>query len=135
MNIASVIKNIRLSKKIFQADLDKMAGLPKSTIAKIETGRRDVSAIELLKISKALGVSINAFYRTGTITASLEELDIVEALRIVSFEKYEWILETLEADIYFKAKEEKSDKKTRMRELVLKLSDLRLRDQRPRSSI
>lgn len=132
MEIGLKIKKLRLEKKIFQTELDNLCRLPKSTIAKIESGRRTVSALELSQIAESLGVSLGCFFRSDSVAVTSEERVVIEALRQIDFDKYKRMMKSLEATIYFKAKAEKSEKKTKLKEMVIKLSQLREQDLRPR---
>ena len=134
IDFGSKIRELRISKKITQNELDKLANLPATSVAKIEQGRRQVEANELIYIANAMSVSVHWFFPDQQIHVSSEEIDILEALRIVKFEKYKTLMKTLEAAIYFKAKEVKPEKKKKLTELVVKLSRLGLSDHRPRAN-
>ena len=105
IDFGSKIKELRISKKITQNELDKLANLPATSTAKIEQGRRQVEANELMQIANALSVSVHWFFPDQQIYIAPEEIDVLEALRIVAFDKYKRIITSLEADIYFRAKE------------------------------
>ena len=49
------IRELRESFNITQDTLSLKSGIPRSTISKIETGRRNVSIDKLIKIANALG--------------------------------------------------------------------------------
>jgi len=49
------IKELRESYNITQDTLSIKSGIPRSTISKIETGKRNVSIEKLIKIANALG--------------------------------------------------------------------------------
>ncbi len=49
------IRELRESYKITQDTLSLKSGVPRSTISKIETGKRNVSIEKLIKIANALG--------------------------------------------------------------------------------
>lgn len=134
IDFGSKIKELRISKKITQNELDKLANLPATSTAKIEQGRRQVEANELMQIANALSVSVHWFFPDQQIHIAPEEIDVLEALRIVAFEKYKKIITSLEADIYFRAKEVRPEKKKKFSELVVKLSRLGLSDHRPRAN-
>lgn len=53
------IKAIRLSKKISQTEIAYRCNFDKSNYSTIESGKRNTTIISLLKIAKALDVSIN----------------------------------------------------------------------------
>lgn len=58
------IKKIREGKKISQYDLAKDIDLKQSQISKIENGKRNLRNDEIIKISKALNVSVeDLFFR------------------------------------------------------------------------
>lgn len=134
IDFGSKIRELRISKKITQNELDKLANLPATSTAKIEQGRRQVEANELMQIANALSVSVHWFFPDQQIHIAPEEIDVLEALRIVAFDKYKRIITSLEADIYFRAKEVRPEKKKKFSELVVKLSRLGLSDHRPRAN-
>ena len=59
--IAAKIKKYRKEKNMSQNELSTLSGINISTIKKYESGYRNPKPEQLLKISEALGVSINAF--------------------------------------------------------------------------
>ena len=56
IEIASKIKEARLSKNLRQIDVAKKAGLNANSYAKIERGKQKPSAVTLTKILKALEI-------------------------------------------------------------------------------
>jgi transcriptional regulator with XRE-family HTH domain len=58
------IKELRESKGISQKDLAYIADLDRSYIASIESGRRNVSIKNVVKITTALEISIKEFFNT-----------------------------------------------------------------------
>ena len=61
--IAKRIRGIRLEKNITQSELDKLAGLPQNATSKIESCKRELSATDLQRISKVLGVSTDTILK------------------------------------------------------------------------
>jgi transcriptional regulator with XRE-family HTH domain len=55
--IAERIKALRASVGITQHGLAKRAGIPRSTIAMIESGRQSPTLVQIGRIAKALGIS------------------------------------------------------------------------------
>ncbi|WP_405061372.1 XRE family transcriptional regulator [Kribbella sp. NBC_01505] len=55
------IREARLAAALSQADLAGRIGLERSALVKVETGDRKVSALELLRISDALGLPLSHF--------------------------------------------------------------------------
>lgn len=53
------IKALRLEKKISQTELAYRCGFDKSNYNTIESGKRNLTIVSLLKITKALDVSLN----------------------------------------------------------------------------
>ena len=132
IQIGERIRKARLGKKMKQADLDIDAGLPISTVSKIELGKREITISELKRIARALGTSADSL--TGS-TESLiyqEEVKIVEALREIPFEDYKRIISMLEASTYYTAKDTKLEKKDYLLDIVDKLASFVKYDQRPR---
>lgn len=131
--ISDRIKALRKTKKLTQAELDQMAGLPVSSISKIENGKRDATAEELIRISKSLGVSLNAFSTNEELFVYAEEVKVIEALREIPFEDYRQIIRTIESQVYFASKDSGSKHKEHLQDLVASLSAMTQADQRPRS--
>jgi transcriptional regulator with XRE-family HTH domain len=61
MNIGEKIKYYRTAHKISGERLSELSGISISTIRKYESGERKPKPEQLLKISEALGISINTF--------------------------------------------------------------------------
>lgn len=57
-NLADRIVDLRMRRGLTQADLAKLADVPRSTIANLESGTGNPSLINLAKISSALNTSI-----------------------------------------------------------------------------
>lgn len=131
--IADKIKSLRKNKKITQAELDQMSDLPISSTSKIENGKREATAEELIRISKSLGVSLSVFSSNEDSFIYAEEVKIIQALREISFEDYKHILRTIESQVYFTSKDSGLNKKEYLQELVTSLSSMAIEDQRPRS--
>jgi transcriptional regulator with XRE-family HTH domain len=131
--IAERIKALRKTKKITQAELDQAAGLPVSSTSKIENGKREATAEELIRISKSLGTSLNAFSSNEELFVYSEEVKVIEALREINFEDYRHIIRTIESRVYFTAKDSGPKHKEHLQDLVASLSNMTEQDQRPRS--
>ncbi len=56
------IKRIRLSKKISQEKLGEIANLHRTYIGMIERGEKNITLINIGKLSKALGISIESLF-------------------------------------------------------------------------
>lgn len=56
------IKGIRGEKNISQQDLAALCNFEKSNLARIESGRTNATVLTLLKISKALNVSLSRLF-------------------------------------------------------------------------
>lgn len=70
MTIGEKIKTFRNIRGISQNTLGKLAGIDGTTIRKYELGSRNPKPDQLLKISNALGISINVFTDFDIETAS-----------------------------------------------------------------
>lgn len=57
-NLAERLLDLRMRRELTQADLAKLADVPRSTIANLESGTGNPSLINLAKISRALNTSI-----------------------------------------------------------------------------
>ena len=63
--IGNRIKELRAIKKISQKDLSYAADLDRSYIASVEKGQRNISIINIEKISIALGITLQEFFRSN----------------------------------------------------------------------
>ena len=59
--IGKRIMELRKFKGLSQEDIAKFLKIPRSSVAQIELGNRNVSVIELIKLSEVLGFSLNKF--------------------------------------------------------------------------
>lgn len=62
ISLGKRIKEIRLQKKIAQTEIAYRCGFDKSNYNTIESGKRNPTIISLLKIAKALDVSLIEFF-------------------------------------------------------------------------
>lgn len=69
-SIAYKIRKFRKEKNMSQDELSNLSGINVSTIKKYESGYRNPKPDQLLKITNALGVSINAFMEFELTTVS-----------------------------------------------------------------
>lgn len=60
--VANSIRNIRNSKKLSQFELSIRADMSQSFIANIETGKKEPSAMTLIRIARALEASPRDFF-------------------------------------------------------------------------
>ena len=74
--IGKRIMELRKLKSLSQKDLSKFLSIPRSSVAQIELGNRNITVIELIKLSEILGFSIDKFLA--------KEYKIVEELDTVS---------------------------------------------------
>lgn len=63
INLGKRIKEIRLQKKIAQTEIAYRCGFDKSNFNTIESGKRNPTIISLLKIAKALDVSLIELFK------------------------------------------------------------------------
>lgn len=134
-HIANRIRSLRVAKEMKQSDLDKRADLPITSISKIETSKREATASEIVRIAQALGVTLDVLVTGEDAFVYQEEIKVIEALREIPFDDYKRILGTLEAQVYFAAKDAKAPLKEHLEELVAALTHLSQSDRRPRSRI
>ena len=59
------IKELREQNKLSQKDLAYSADLDRSYIASVENGQRNISIVNIEKVSIALGVSLKDFFNNG----------------------------------------------------------------------
>lgn len=124
-----------MAKKIKQSELDKAAELPRSSISKIETKKREASISECVRIAKTLGVALDMLVSDDDAFVYREEIRIIEALREIPFEDYHRILQTLESSVYFTAKDAGDAQKEHLQKLVRALNTLSRADRRPRNQL
>lgn len=62
MQIGNRVRELRKQCKITQEQLAIIAGLDRTYIASVEEGHRNISIVNINKISKALGVSLKEFF-------------------------------------------------------------------------
>jgi len=60
------IKALREMASMSQKDLAYSADLDRSYIASVESGKRNVSIVNIEKISSALGVTVKEFFNDGS---------------------------------------------------------------------
>lgn len=77
--ISERILKARKERKLTQKELARLVGKQATNISDIETGRVQVSAVDLYAIAQALGKPIEYFY--GVISENSEVEDVVFALR------------------------------------------------------
>ena len=133
--ISDRIRSLRKAKNMKQSELDDAAKLPRSSISKIELNKREASASELVRIAQSLGVTLDTLVSGENAFVYLEEIKVIEALREIPFEDYQRILRTLEAQVYFAAKDADSTLKQHLQDLVAALTSLSQTDKRPRGHI
>ena len=131
--IADRIRSLRIAKNVKQSELDEKTELPKSSISKIENGKREATASELVRIAQALGVTLDMLVTDSDSFVYQEEMKVIEALREIPFDDYRRILHTLEAQVYFAAKDTTPGRKEYLEGLVGSLTQLSQGDRRPRS--
>lgn len=62
VKIGTRIKELREIQKISQKDLAYSSDLDRSYIASVENGRRNISIVNIEKISIALGITLKTFF-------------------------------------------------------------------------
>lgn len=68
------IKTLREAKNMSQKDLAFGADLDRSYIASVESGKRNISIVNIEKISIALQVSLKEFFEDG-VFAEIKEIE------------------------------------------------------------
>lgn len=131
--ISDRIRSLRIARNMKQAELDEKTELPRSSISKIENGKREATASELVRIAQALSVTLDMLVTDGDSFVYQEEMKVIEALREIPFDDYRRILHTLEAQVYFTSKDSTPIRKKYLEELVGSLTQLSQGDHRPRS--
>lgn len=86
MNLANNIKTIREEKGLMQKDVANHIGVDKSTYSKIEKGLREITVVELLKMSQLFNCSIDQIVNNeGQLPREviLEDKSTVEQMRLI----------------------------------------------------
>ncbi len=82
------IRELRKSKGLSQADIAKYLEISRSSVAQIELGNRNVSVLELMRISEVLGISMDKLLATGYLHEPelnlVEEASVRKATRVSS---------------------------------------------------
>lgn len=60
--IGKRIKELRTKKNISQEQLALLAGVDRTYIASVENGHRNISIVNILKLSNALGLPLKEFF-------------------------------------------------------------------------
>jgi transcriptional regulator with XRE-family HTH domain len=60
--VGARIKQLRQEKKLSQEKLSHLCGLDRTYIASVERGKRNISIINLEKITKAVEISFSEFF-------------------------------------------------------------------------
>lgn len=68
IKIGNRIKELRAKKDLSQNDLAFYAGLDRSYLASVESGKRNVSIVNIEKITSALEVSLKDFFQDASFT-------------------------------------------------------------------
>jgi transcriptional regulator with XRE-family HTH domain len=80
------LKNIRMENGFSQEDVARMLQISRSSVVQIEKGNRQLSAIELSMLSKALSFSVDEFlsaeYNVSTTSAIVEEPELETARNV-----------------------------------------------------
>ena len=63
VDVGNRIKELRTGKGISQETLAHLAGLDRTYITSVEHGKRNISIVNLEKISMALNVSLSDFFK------------------------------------------------------------------------
>ena len=79
------IAELRKSKGLSQEDLAKLLNIPRPSLAQIELGKRNISVIELIKLSNALKISYEKLLAKD-IKKTSEEIDLAEKVESMQHE-------------------------------------------------
>lgn len=79
-NLAERIQDLRSRRGLTQADLARLANVPRSTIANLESGTGNPSLINLAKISSALSTSIEMLLTSPVALTKLIKADEVKSI-------------------------------------------------------
>lgn len=85
--VANSIRRIRLSKRLSQLELSASANMSQSFIANIETGKKEPSAMTLIRIARVLNVSPREFFpeiQNDTTSASIRNEIKKEIMELLS---------------------------------------------------
>ncbi len=79
-NLADRIQDLRQRRSLTQADLARLASVPRSTIANLESGTGNPSLINLAKISSALNTSIEMLLTSPKALTRLIPADLIKSI-------------------------------------------------------
>ena len=77
VEIGKRIRAARTAKGLTLADVSQQARISKSFLSEVETGKRNIAAVRLVRIAEACGVSV-AKLLTGLNTSRVVELGVIE---------------------------------------------------------
>lgn len=98
INLGQRIKAIRLSKGLSTEKLASLTGVNQSTISRIESNERSTSVETLLKICKALDVTVSELFESDE-SLPPDLLDLIKTARKLTPNQRQRITELIEAFI------------------------------------
>lgn len=84
------VRDLRVERKMTQADLASRVYLDRTAISRLESGQRTVTAPELASIAGALGVDIRSLAERGGLTAEATGVTY-EPPRLVDSSRPQWL--------------------------------------------
>lgn len=92
MKIGEMIRLARREQNLTQKDLAEKAGVAEISIRNYENGKRQPKIEQLEKISDALGVRLDYFFQSGTLSTRLTLFNYLESLgfRLSFYEEESW---------------------------------------------
>ena len=85
MNLAEALKTVREAKNLSQKELAALVDMAQAQYSRIESGKTDPSFSAVVKIAKALGVSIGELFEADEIFNAVNSYDktLMEKLRLI----------------------------------------------------
>lgn len=94
-HIADRLRELRKERGIRQKELDQLIGLPVTSISKIERGKREATAVEIVQICSVFGVTVQSFLDPDSPVVFVNEAKLVEAMRTMPAEDYDLIIDQI----------------------------------------
>ncbi len=91
--LGSQAREARTEAKYTQEDLGELLGIRQAAIAKIERGDSSLTSDNLVRLSEILGKSVLYLLGIGTVGLSADEVELLDAYRVLSETGKRYVLE------------------------------------------
>jgi transcriptional regulator with XRE-family HTH domain len=85
MNLGDTLKKVREAKGLSQKELAGLLDMPQPQYSRIESGKTDPSFTAVVKIAKALGITLSDLFKADDIFADVNTYDktLMEKLKLI----------------------------------------------------